>query len=159
MKIKLGQDYTGVKEGWYHATFIKYEVKGTKDTQWGRVQYGYLYFKLDNGAIVRQYTYLVGWKNFLPGKLILAVKGNIKECDLDSLIGSEVGVEIRNTIALTDTYTNVSNVVSKKEVEEKIKEQNKGSEEEEVQMESEQNDLLHVLRRKEVITSDDIINF
>lgn len=159
MRIKLGQDCTGVKEGWYHATFIKYVVKGTKDTQWGKVQDGYLHFKLDNGVIVRQYSYLVGWKNFLPRKLILAVKGNIKECDLDSLVGSEIGVEIRNTIALTDTYTNVCDIISKKDVEEKIKEQNKGSEEEEVQMESNQNNFLHALRKEVVITSDDIIDF
>lgn len=158
MKIKLGQDCIGVKEGWYHATFIKYEVKGTKDTKWGRVQYGYLYFKLDTGVIVRQYSYLVGWKNFLPGKLIRAVKGNIKECDLDSLIGSDVGVEIKNTIAITDTYTNVIDVISKKEVEEKIKEQEKCSEEE-VQLECNQNNFVHTLRREEFIISDDIINF
>lgn len=159
MKIKLGQDYTGVKEGWYHAKFTKYEVKGTKDTKGERVQYGFLYFKLDNGVVIRQYSYLVGWKNFLPSKLIHAVKGSIKECDLDSIIGSEVGVEIRNTIALTDTYTNVCDIISKKDVEEKIKEQNKGGEEEEVQVESNQNKFLHTLRREEVIASDDIINF
>lgn len=159
MKIKLGQDCSGVKEGWYNATFIKYVVKGTKDTQGERVQDGFLHFKLDNGVIVRQYTYLVGWKNFLPWKLILAAKGNIKECDLDSLIGSEVGVEIRNTITLTDTYTNVCDIISKKEVKEKIKEQNKGYGEEEVRMESNQNNFLHTLRREVVITNEDVIDF
>lgn len=159
MKIKLGQDFTGVKEGWYKATFTKYSIKGTKDTQWGRVQDGFLYFKLDNGVIVRQYSYLVGWKNFLPRKLVLAVKGNIKECDLDSLIGSEIGVEIRNTIDLTDTYTNVCDIISKKDVEERIKEQNKGCEEEEVQTESNQNNFLHTLRREVAITSEDVIDF
>lgn len=159
MKIKLGQDYTGVKEGWYKAIFTKYSIKGTKDTQWGRVQDGFLYFKLDNGVIVRQYSYLVGWKNFLPRKLVLAVKGNIKECDLDSLIGSEIGVEIRNTIDLFDTYTNVCDIISKKDVEEKIKEQDIGSEDEENQQESYQNKFVHTSRREEFITSDDVINF
>ncbi|WP_238881774.1 hypothetical protein [Clostridium sp. YIM B02551] len=159
MKIKLGQDYTGVKEGWYYATFIKYVVKGTKDTSWGRVQDGFLYFKLDNGVVVRQYSYLVGWKNSLPRKLILAVKGNVKECDLDSLTGSEVGVEIKNTIALTDTYTNVIDIISKEDVEEKIREQNEGGEEEEFQIESNQNIFLNPNLAKEVTLGDDIINF
>lgn len=159
MNIKLGQDYTSVKEGWYYATFIKCVVKGTKDTSGGRVQDGFLYFKLDNGVIVRQYSYLVGWKKFLPSKLISAVKGNVKECDLNSLVGSEVGVEIRNTIALTDTYTNVIDIISKEDVEKKIREQNEGGEDEELQIESRHSVFLNPDLAKEVTLGDDIINF
>lgn len=121
--LRINLEGNGVKDGWYLAKFINYELRGSKEIQGECFPVGNLCFELENGQVVKQFTYLVGWNNFLPKKLIVAVKGNVESCDLDTLKYSEVVIKIENKIESSNTYTNVTDIVSKEEGLKKIKEQ------------------------------------
>ncbi|MGJ0843875.1 hypothetical protein [Clostridium tertium] len=106
-----------LEPGFYEVKFINFKSAGKKVTQRGDVfNCGYIFFELLDGTIVKEYTLLTPWKNFMFYKLIKATKKKFKienECKnflYMDILNDEVVIEVEYDFNGVSTYLNIVNI-------------------------------------------------
>lgn len=106
-----------LEPGFYEVKFINFKLAGKKVTQRGDVfNCGYIFFELLDGTIVKEYTLLTPWKNFMFYKLLKATK---KEFNIDNecknfsymdILNDELVIEVEYDFNGISTYLNIVNI-------------------------------------------------
>lgn len=106
-----------LEPGFYEVKFINFKSRGKKVTQRGDVfNCGYIFFELLDGTIVKEYTLLTPWKNFMFYKLLKATK---KEFNIDNecknfsymdILNDELVIEVEYDFNGISTYLNIVNI-------------------------------------------------